>query len=139
MVRVGGSGAGGAFAIPTPELVLSSQPCSEEVEIGDWVRWDGANLIPALADSLLNANVFGLVESKASDTLCTVRVGGVSSSLFSGLDNSKLYFLSDQQAGEMTQQGVNIPTDPGHIVLVLGKPVDEERFLVSVGLPLKRS
>lgn len=139
--RISGSGSGGfsPSSASNPELLLSSQACDASVSVGDWVRWNGSTLVRAIADSLDNANVFGVCEAKPTSTTANVRVGGVTAAIFSGLDNAKTYFLSDAVAGWMTKQGVNIPTDPGHIVLTLGRPVDGQKFLVQPGIRIMRS
>lgn len=128
-----------SLAQASPDLVLSNQICDASVSVGDWVRWSGSTLVKAFADSRDNANVFGLVEFKSSSTLATVRVGGLSTLAFVGLDNSKEYFLSDITAGGMTPQGLNIPTAAGSAVLVLGKPVSATKFLVRIGTRFIRS
>lgn len=124
----------------SPDLVLFNQVSDASVITGDWVRLDNLGvLVKAFADDVDNANVFGLVESKNSPISANVRVGGVSEPVFLGLDVTKEYFLSDVLAGTMTKQGVNIPSDPNHVVIKLGQPVDATRFLVDRGLRFVRS
>ncbi len=84
----------------------------------------------ALADSLTTSNILGIVESKQSSTTCNVRVLGVSGELFTGLDTTREYFLSDTVAGEIS---TTIPTDSGHIVLRVGQPFSATKFLVLKG------
>jgi len=123
----------------SPDLLVPNLVCDPSVNVGDWVRWSGSTLVQAFADSKDDANVFGLVEVKTASTVATVRIAGVSSALFVGLDNSKEYFLSDITPGGMTVQGTNIPTAAGHVVLSLGQPLDAQRFLVQKGTRLVRS
>lgn len=121
------------------DLIVENATCDSGVAVGDWVRWNGSTLVKAVATSLDSANVFGLVESKATSVLATVRVGGISAAVFTGLDVSKEYMLSYQTAGAMTEQGVNVPISAGHVIIMLGKPVDTERFLVRPGIRIVRS
>lgn len=130
----------GSTSLPSPaaDLVVTNAACDSGVVVGDWVRWQGTTLIKAQADNMDNSNVLGLVESKNSPVLATVRIGGVSAVLFTGLDREKEYLLSSLSAGTMTPQGVDVPSDSGNVILILGKPVDGGRFLVRPGTRIKR-
>ena len=121
----------------TPDMVLLNVPCDPSVNVGDWVRMDGTGTaIQAIADSLANSNVIGLVEFKPSITSCNIRVLGVSEPLFVGLDETKEYYLSNTTAGAMD---LTVPVTSGHIVLKVGQPYDSQRLLVLKGTRMQRS
>jgi hypothetical protein len=124
----------------TPDIVIKSVTCDSTVIVGDWVRMDSSGIaIKAIADGLGNSNVIGLVEEKIDSTTCNIRVLGVSLEIFTGLDVTKEYFLSDADAGEMVEQGPSVPTASGHINLKLGQPFSTTRFLVLKGMRIERS
>jgi hypothetical protein len=96
---------------------------------------DGGTAIKAIANSLDNSNVLGLVEQVNDDSTCTVRINGVSEPIFSGLDEALEYYLSDSVAGAIT---VVAPTASGTVVLKLGQPFDTERLIVLKGSRILR-
>lgn len=112
-------------------VTIENVPCLASVYVGAAVIMDGTGTANnALADSLANSNVIGIVESKSSTTVCTIRVIGVTSAIFSGLDVTKEYYLSDSVAGGIS---TTIPTASGHVVLRIGQPFSDEEFLVVRG------
>lgn len=122
--------------IGAPDLVIHNVPCDPSVIVGDWVRMSGGIAIKAIADDVDNSNVLGLVEFKGSSTTANVRVLGVSEAIFTGLDETKEYFLSDSTAGEMT---TTPPTADGHVIVRVGQPYTSDRFLVLKGIRIVRS
>lgn len=123
----------------TPDILIPGVPCAPSVVASDWVYLDFSEIAQkAIATSLDSANVFGLVE-ETDGFICTIRVSGVSKNLFIGLDTTKEYLLSDAVPGSMTMQGISVPSLPGRVVLVLGKPYNASRFLVRVGPRIVRS
>lgn len=122
----------------SPDLLQSNQTCDSSVNVGDWVRLDPILLVlvKAQADIFANSNVLGLVEVKSSATSCSVRVGGISKPIFTGLDVSTNYFLDPSIAGQMT---ITVPTGSGQVVLALGQPFDTQRFLVEKKIRLIRA
>lgn len=124
-------------AAGSPNVVLTDVPCNAAVAVGDWVRLDGTSTCQkAIADSEANSNVLGVVEEKASAVLCTVRVLGVSSGIFAGLDVAQEYFLSASTAGAMT---TTPPSASGEILLKLGQPFSATEFLVLKGMRIERT
>lgn len=112
-------------------------PCDPSVQVGKWVRVNAANIVVhALADSLENSNVIGLVEEKSEPGLCTIRFLGDSDELFTGLDVTKEYYLSNVQAGEMSTA---IPQISGHIIIKIGQPTSDTSFLVLKGTRIQRA
>lgn len=118
-------------------LVLTNVPCDASVFVGAAVRMTGGGTaVNALADSLANSNMIGIVQFKPSSTLCNIRVLGLTPDIYVGLDVSKEYFLSDINAGEIT---TTIPTASGHIVLKVGQPFSAIKLLVLKGRPMERA
>jgi len=122
-------------------LVISNASFSGSAALGDWVRATaGGVFLPALADSVSNSNVVGVIETIAnastSNATGTVRVLGVTSAIFSSLDVNQEYFLSDVNPGKIT---TTIPTAAGHTVTRVGQPVSATQFLVLKGTRIIRS
>lgn len=115
--------------------ILTGVPCDASVVIGDFVRMDSGVAVKAIADNLTNSNVLGLVELVNGDSTCTVRINGVSESLFAGLNEGLEYYLSDTTPGAITSVA---PTASGTVVLKLGQPFDAQRLIVLKGSRILR-
>lgn len=112
-------------------VVIPNVPCEPSVYVGAAVRMLASNVATlALADSVENSNVLGFIESKATSTSCNIRVLGASGDIFSGLDVSKEYYLSDISPGGIT---TSVPITSGHVKLKLGQPMSDKSFLVLKG------
>lgn len=121
----------------SPEVILDNVTCLSSVYIGSLVKMNGAGVAEnAQADSEANANVIGVCESKADSTTCTIRVCGVTGSIFAGLDTTKEYFLSSSVAGGMT---TTPPTATGNVVLKIGQPFSSTKMFVLKGIRMVRS
>ena len=119
------SNIGGANA------VLIDIDCDASVFVGAAVRMSvGGVAENAIADSITNSNVIGIVESKSSATKCNIRIAGYSLPVFAGLDVTKEYFLSDTIAGGIQ---TSAPTLSGHIKVKLGQPFSATEFLYMKG------
>lgn len=116
--------------------VFTGIVCDPAVEAGDVVRFDNGVAVRALADSFNNSNVVGVVDSKEDATVCTVRVNGVSTPVYSGLDEAAQYYLSDTDPGKITTAA---PIASGHVVLKIGQPFDSGRLLVIKGERIVRA
>lgn len=124
-VIVDPSNVGGA------NVVLFNVDCEASVYVGAAVVMNASAVARnALADSLANSNVLGIVEAKSSSVLCDIRVIGATASLFVGLDVTKEYFLSDTVPGGLQ---TTVPSDPGDIVLKVGQPLSATEFVVLKG------
>lgn len=117
-------------------LLLKGVPCDASVYAGAAVYLSGAVAYNALATSETTANVVGIVERKINSTLCDIRVTGLSLAHYSGLDESKEYYLSATVAGEITTV---IPTTSGHIFLRIGQPFGGTKLVINKGMPVKRA
>ena len=84
----------------------------------------------AIADSLANSNMIGICESKSSINVCDIRVLGTTGALYSSLDTTKEYYLSDSTPGQIT---TTIPSASGHVVLKIGQPFSSTEMLVLKG------
>jgi len=111
-------------------VVIEDVPCNSSVYVGAVVRMSSGTAINAIADSVINSNMIGVCESKSSSVLCNVRVLGISLAIFSGLDETKEYFLSDTVEGGIT---TTIPTTSGHVVLKIGQPYSTTEMLILKG------
>lgn len=112
-------------------IVLENVPCDPTVYVGAAVRMDAlGTAFNALADNINTSNVIGIVESKDGATLCNIRVSGLTIGVFSTLDVTREYFLSDTVPGDIT---TTVPTSSGHIKLKLGQPFNDSRFLFMKG------
>lgn len=120
-------------------IVRSGVPCETLALIGHWVRMDTNDIaVRALADTVINSNVIGIIEAKAGANICDIRLVGVSSLVFSGLDVTKTYFLSALVAGEMSTTPPG-PEVSGGILMPLGTPFNSKSFEVNKGNRLKRA
>jgi len=112
-------------------VILTNVDCEATVFVGAAVIMQSGGIAKnAIADSLANSNVIGIVESKSSSILCNIRVLGTTSAIYTGLDVTKEYFLSDTVAGELV---TTVPTTSGHVVLKLGQPFSATDFVVLKG------
>jgi hypothetical protein len=103
-------------------------PCDPTVFSGSVVRIaESGTVFNAIATSLENSNVLGIVENKLSDTVCNVRVFGVSRNLYSSLDVTKQYYLSDTEEGQLTTIA---PVQNNSIKVIVGIPIDDQKLLV---------
>ncbi len=115
----------------SPNVVLSNIDCLSSVYVGAAVIINGGVVSNALANSMVQSNIIGIVEEKLSLNKCNVRVSGVTGgSIFSGLDETKEYFLSASVAGQITETP---PSNSGDIMLKVGQPFDSSNFLVLKG------
>ena len=121
----------------TPDLVLANVPADGTVYVMAWVIINSSGIISAAdASSLSTSNVLGLAESVGTIGTFNVRVLGVSKPIFSGLDTTAQYYLSDVSVGEMDTAP---PTASGHVGLNLGQAYNDTQFLVLKGTRYVRS
>lgn len=115
----------------TANVVLTDVTCYSSVYVNAVLILNSSGVaLNALADSESNSNMIGICESKSSNTLCDIRVLGTTGAIFSSLDPTKEYFLSDSVAGGIS---TSIPTTSGHVVLKIGQPFTSSRMLVLKG------
>ena len=118
-------------------LILLDVDCDSTVFVSAAVRLNGAGkAFNALADSLANSNVIGIVERKSSSVLCDIRVSGVTGDIFAALDETADYFLSASSAGVLT---TTAPSGSGEIVLKVGQPFDVDSMVVATNLRMVRA
>lgn len=112
-------------------VVIDNVSCDSTVYAGAAVYMDATGTAyNAIATSLSTSNVLGIVESKASPTECAIRVLGVSGGLYTSLDTTKEYFLSDSTAGLIS---VVVPTASGSVVLKIGQPYSSSEMMILKG------
>lgn len=111
--------------------LLKDVPCNLDVIIGSVVRIDNEGIVHnAIADSLENSNVLGIVENKNSNTSCDIRMFGITKNIFSNLDVTKQYYLSSTNPGHITEQA---PTIENSIRIIIGIPIDSNKMMVFKG------
>ena len=109
-------------------LILFELDCDASVFVGSVVVFHSDGIIyNALADTIDTSNIIGVVTNKSSSTKCDVRVNGVTEELYTGLDVTKQYYLSDVNAGKLT---TTVPTDSGHVVVNVGQPMTSKKLVV---------
>ncbi len=121
-----------SFASPqsAANVLLSGVVCDPSVYVGSAVYIDNSGTaFNAIATSMATSNVIGIVESKQGSGLCTIRFLGVSGNIYSGLDTTQEYFLSDTVPGAITTAIIS----SGNIILKLGQPFSSSSFLVLKG------
>lgn len=116
--------------------VIKNVPCDVSVFVGAAVIIPGGTALNGKADTYANSLIKGFCVSKISDTLCNVRVGGISETIFALLDPTRKYFLSETNAGEIT---TTPPTGAGHFIAPVGRPFDGERLIVEIGNRIQRA
>ncbi len=118
-------------ALAPANVILKDVPCELSVYVKSAVKMNSSGVASnALADILSNSNVIGIVESKPTTTTCNIRVLGTTEAIFSGLDVTKEYYLSDSVAGELT---LTPPINSGSVRLKVGQPFSSTEFLVIKG------
>ena len=126
------------FDVGSPNNRIANVVCDNSVYEGSFVKMSSLGIaFNALADTIDNANVIGCVESKETSTLCTIRFLGLTNGdIFSDLDVTKDYYLSDTVAGGIT---TTPPVGTGKVVLYLGQAFSSSKFLIKRGIGMVRS
>lgn len=110
-------------------IILKNVACENDVYIGAAVRMLPTGVARnAIATSFEESNFIGIVFAKPTSTTCSIRVTGVTDAIFTGLDVTKEYFLSDTVAGLIT---TTVPNSANRIRLIVGQPFSETQFLVN--------
>lgn len=116
--------------VPDSSMIFNVD-CHPSVYIGSFIYIDEFEIARnANATSYSTSNVLGVVESKPTSNICNVRVSGISSELFSGLDPALDYFLSDTVDGGISPV---VPTASGHVKLKLGQSFGTKKFVFQKG------
>lgn len=126
-----GSGGGS-----TGDNTISGLQCDASVAVGSIVRLSGTTIINALANNVTNSKIIGICVAKASSTECSVQVTGFTSSIFAGLSDNQIYFLSPTIPGGIT---LTPPTGSGEVVIQIGKPVNTTQMVINISIPLVRA
>lgn len=110
-----------------------SVDCDPAIVAGDWLYMDGSAVAQkAQADGLVKSGVIGVCVEKVSASVAKIATPGQIADVFSGLDETKDYFLSAATPGGMVTN-TSLPTTAGHVILNLGRPVSPTAFLVELG------
>ena len=120
-----------AESISATNVTIPNVDCLPSVYVGAVVRMNTSGIAEnALADTFDNSNMIGVVISKEATDECTIRVIGVTGTIFVGLDPTKEYYLSDTIPGGIQ---TTVPTTSGHVVLRIGQPFSSDRMMVIKG------
>ena len=148
---------------PTDNNVLLNIPCALDVYVNSVVRmsiddfiesaistWNALSnvlqmrsgtytsvAVNALADQYKNCNIIGIVEKKSSPTMCNIRIAGITSDIFYGLDVTEEYFLSDIDPGKIVVTAA-APQAQGAVLLRVGQPISYAELLFQRGDRLVR-
>ena len=115
----------------TSNVLLTNVDCLSSVYAGAVLILNGSGVAEnAIADSLANSNMIGICEVKPSLNKCDIRVLGTTGVLYSSLDTTKEYYLSDSSAGAIT---TTIPSASGSVILKIGQPFSSTRMVVMKG------
>jgi len=118
--------------------ILPGVAVDATVFIGSVVRMSGGTFVNAIATSKALSFVFGICVAKSSSTVGDILLpGGLTSAIYTGLDTTKEYFLSDSVAEEIAVPPV--PTVAGRVVWLIGKPYTSDRLLFKPVLRVVRS
>jgi hypothetical protein len=104
--------------------VLYDFPIESNAVVGDVVRISGNVAVRAIADTSLNARAIGIVE-KTLYGFSNIRISGISDEVYSGLNPSIDYYLSDTEAGKLV-------TTPPSIEVKIGVPVSSTRLVIKI-------
>jgi hypothetical protein len=125
-----------AVSRPSATVELSGLTSDASVAIKDVVYSDGGVIKSAIASTVLLSGALGICVAKLSPTSATIVFAGRIEGLFTGLDDSKDYFLSPTVAGAIT---TTVPTAPGEIILRIGRAIGSTIFVVQIGSRLQRA
>ena len=111
--------------------LLKNVACDPSVFLGAFVRVDvSGNIVNAQADSKINSKVLGMVTYKVANTLCDVKIKGVSEGVLDSLDVSEDYWLSPTTPGQKTTVK---PSVSGQYAISLGQALSTTSFFVDIG------
>ena len=123
-----------AISSMDPNLV-AAVACNTSVFVGAPVRMSGATAVNAIATSYSGANFIGICVNKPTDSTCDVRVGGITSAIYSGLTINADQLLSDRSAGFINETQVG----SGNISLRVGTAFDSQRVIIFKGAMTRRA
>lgn len=118
-------------------LVIPDLDCQITVYVGAAVRIQETGLVVnALANSIDNSDAVGMCVSKSATDKCTIRIGGATDDIFTGLTKGRNYFLSPTVSG-----GIQLTpaTGTGRVWLKIGKAITDKRLNVNIGRRIERS
>lgn len=117
--------------------VINGIECDASVYVGAAVYMSAGFIAKnTLANEVGTSRMVGFVESKESDTVCSIRVNGPSKGIFTGLIANSEYFLSDVTEGAIM---TTLPIGEGHVIVSVGMPISSNRLIVKIGSGVVRS
>jgi hypothetical protein len=113
--------------------ILRDVQCEAGTVVGDAVRMSSGIAIRAIANSVTNSNIIGIVEDITDAGIASIRIGGLTSEIYTNLEENKDYYLSDSNPGKLTTIP---PSNSGSIILRVGQAFSLTKLIVSKGLSL---
>ena len=109
---------------------IAGLACDSSVYVGAAVYWDAGTLKNAIATDVEKSTIVGFVESKTSDSVCSIRPAGLSMLTSLTLTMGTRYFLSDTVAGAIMDAPPTMGT--GHVSTPVGFAVTNDRFTINI-------
>ena len=122
---------------PNANIVLLNVPCDPTVIVTDAVKMVAGVAFKAFADVVGNSNLIGIVQFKSSSVLCDIRVVGVTPAIFTGLDETKEYYLSTVTPGLVVSETI-ATGGAGSVIIRVGQPFSSTEMFVTKGLRIIR-
>ncbi len=133
----GSSPVSGSTPSSNANVVLTNVPCDPSVIVTDAVKMVAGVAYQAQADAVGNSNLIGIVQSKSSSVLCDIRVTGITPPIFTGLDETKEYYLSTSTAGLVVDETI-ATGGAGSVIIRVGQPFSSTEMFVSKGMRIIR-
>ena len=116
---------------PDPSnTIIENVTCLTDVFVGAVVSLNSSGIaFNSQANSVSTSDVVGIVETKASSTLCDIRVSGITPEHYTGLDPTETYYLSDITPGTLT---TTITSTSGNVIVPIARPVGTTRVAVQI-------
>ena len=120
-------------------MLVKNVACDASVFVGAVVRVQGSICVNAQADNFANSRAVGVVIAKPTATTANVILGGTTTEVFTGLDTSKDYFLSESTPGQI--QAGTYPDNTDEVILFIGRPLSDKILNVNIseGIELDES
>ena len=121
---------------PIEGSLLKNIDCDSSVFLGAVVKVNNGVCFNAQANNFENSNAIGVCIKKRSSTKCDVLLSGVTPQIYTGLDTSKDYFLSESNAGELVDN-LSLPSATDEVVLRIGRAFTDSQITVAIGLRME--
>jgi len=125
------------LSLTTANPIVTNVACQGSVYVGAVVYAVSSGTVAnAIGNSPATSKVIGICIKKQSTFLCDVLVGGYTPEIYSGLDVTKTYYLSDSVAGGLRDSS---PTTPTRVQVRIGRALNDKILVFQPGTLLVRS